>query len=537
MEDRLKQKIAALPQKPGIYFFKNAKGAVIYIGKAHLLKERVKSYFQPTDDLKVRNILAETDDIDYILTDSEREAAFLENNFIQRYQPKFNLRLKDDKSFPYLKLTIKERFPGIYFSRKVEGVGAKYFGPFSPAHEARRTIHLVSKFFGIRNCDEAVPGKRKRPCLEYDLKLCSAPCIGYVTEPDYRERVENALLFLEGKTEKLAIALKEKMKKAADSQAYEEAARWRDILRTIEHIKVKPKLISIRLENQDIFGHARENRYQAVYVFFMRKGKVRESQEIFYEEDPDKKDADILRDFLMAFYAERSIPKKILLPFRPSSEQELMTETSGRAKNKIEILVPTRGKNKDLVELAVRNAEILLEKKADGLSPLAEIKKILCLKSLPVRIEGFDVSNTFGTETVASLVTFENGRPFKDGYRKYKIKTVEGPNDVASLEEVIRRRYRRLLEEKRPLPDLVLVDGGKPQLSTARRVLAELGLSKLPVASLAKKEEMIFVPSRKEGLRLDRTSAALKLFQRIRDEAHRFAISFHRQRRMKRSFE
>jgi excinuclease ABC subunit C len=324
MPDFLKQKLSLLPAKPGIYFFKNAAGEVIYIGKARLLSERVKSYFQPTSDLKIQNILSETADMDYILTDSEREAAFLENNFIQQHQPKFNLRLKDDKSFPYLKLTVHERFPGICFSRKVGADGAKYFGPFSPALEARRAIHLINKNFRVRNCQESVPGKRKRPCLEYDLNLCSAPCVGMISEENYRESVDNALLFLEGKTEELARILEKKMKNAAEAHEFEEAARWRDVIRILENIKIKPKLISVKLENVDIFGYAQEYSYHAVYVFFMRKGKVVESREFFFEDDENVPAARLLSDFLRTFYqAETSIPEKVLLPFEPLGKRNL----------------------------------------------------------------------------------------------------------------------------------------------------------------------------------------------------------------------
>lgn len=532
----LRRKAAALPKKPGIYFFKNGAGGVVYIGKARQLRDRVKSYFLPSDDPKVRNILAETADIDYILTDSEREAAFLENNFVQQYQPKFNLRLKDDKSFPYLKLTVQEPFPRISFSRKVEADGAKYFGPFSPAREARKVIILVGKYFQVRNCEEAVPGKRKRPCLEYDLKQCSAPCVGFVSERKYREGVAEAQLFLEGKTERLSRVLKEKMARAAEREDFEEAARLRDIARTLETLHVKPTLISVRLETQDIFGYAREGRAQAVYVFSMRKGKVREAREFEFEEEPERAETAILGEFLGAFYRDRPVPPRILLPFAPAGNEDLASALTAKAGKKVEIATPARGKSRALVVLAAKNAEILLRKKQENLAPLEEIRKELGLERLPARIEGFDISHTGGTETVASLVSFLNGRPDKEEYRKFKIKTVAGPNDVASLEEVLRRRYLRLLAEKRPLPDLVFVDGGLPQLGTAERVLEDLGLEKLALASLAKREEIVYTPGHREGLKLDRTSPALKLLQRVRDEAHRFAIGFHRQRRSKRSF-
>ena len=534
----LKSEIKNLPKKPGIYFFKDKGGEVIYIGKARSLKDRVKSYFLPTSDAKIKKILSATEEIDFILTDSAKEAAFLENNFIRQHQPRFNLRLKDDKSFPYLKLTLQEKFPALYLTRRVEEDGAKYFGPFSPAHQARHTIHLSAKYFGVRTCQESVPGKRKRPCLDYDLKLCSAPCVEYISESDYRESIKNVLLFLEGKTEKLLKILKKKMQEAAARQEFEQAAHWRDIIRTIEEIKAKPKLISVGMENKDIFGYSRENKNVALYVFFMRKGKVIESEDIFFQEKEDIADKEILSNYLKIFYKHRkSMPDKILLPFAPEEKDGILKRVSNLRGEKIEIIVPRKGKNKKLVDFASSNAEILLRKKYEGLAPLMEIKKIFNLKSIPERIEGFDISNIGGEESVGSLVVFENGRPQKNDYRKYKIKTVAGPNDVASLQEIIRRRYKRILEEKKDFPDLILVDGGKGQLNAARGALEELGVGNLPVVSLAKKEEIIFAPDRKKGIRLERTSPALKLFQNIRDEAHRFAISFHRLRREKRSFE
>lgn len=537
MSENLRKKIEGFPRKPGIYFFKNRDGEVIYIGKAHSLLDRVRSYFQPTSDLKITNILAETDDIDFILTGSAREAAFLENNFVRRYQPKFNLRLKDDKSFPYLKLTVQERYPAVNFTRRVEEDGARYFGPFSPALQARKTIQLLSKYFRIRICEEPVPGKKKRPCLEYDLKLCSAPCVDYISEAEYRERVNNALLFLEGKTEKLLKILRQKMEEASGRQEYEQAANWRDLIQTIEQVKETPKLISVEPENKDIFGFSKDRENISLYVFFMREGKVIESEYMFFQEKEKTSDSKILSESLKSFYKSRSsLPDKILLPFEPARKEGLSKTFSDLKGKKIEIIIPAKGENKKLVELAGRNAESLVKKKAEAWSPLQELKKILGLETAPSRIEGFDISNIGGEESVGSMVVFENGLPSKDNYRKYKIKTVAGADDVRSLQEVVRRRYSRLLEEKKELPDLILVDGGKGQLNAARKVLEELGLGELSVASLAKKEEIIFTPSRKNGIRLDRTSPALKLFQNIRDEAHRFALSFHRLRRKKRSF-
>jgi excinuclease ABC subunit C len=529
--DELKVRAAELPAKPGIYFFKNAAGEVVYIGKARSLRDRVRSYFLPNPDFKVRNILHETADIDFILTGSEKEAAFLENNYVQQHQPRFNLRLKDDKSFPYLKVTVGETYPGVYFSRRVEDDGSRYFGPFSPAHRARSSIHLVNKHFLVRGCEAAVFRNRKRPCLEYELRLCSAPCVKFISEDDYRENVDNACLFLEGRMPELARTLKKKMERAAGEEKFEEAARWRDLLRTIEDYKDRPGTISTALEDQDVIGFAREEGLATVYVFFMRKGKIRNSAARVTEVPADVPDANVLGDFLARFYRDHETPPR--LPF-PPAERPGLHSLLGWAK--VRILVPRGGKNRKLVDLAGRNAEAHLRKQARDAKPLEDLKTALGLASVPRLIEGFDISNTGGEESVGSLIVFRDGRPDKDGYRKFLIRTVEGSNDVASLEEVITRRYRRALEEKGVLPDLIMVDGGKPQLGAAQKALAALGISGVPFVSIAKKEELLFTPEARGGIRLERTSAALKLIQSIRDETHRFAIAFHRGRREKRSF-
>lgn len=531
--DELKARASELPAKPGIYFFKNAAGEVVYIGKARSLRDRVRSYFLANPDFKVRNILRETTDIDFILTGSEKEAAFLENNYVQQHQPRFNLRLKDDKSFPYLKITTGETWPGVYFSRKVEPDGSRYFGPFSPAHRARSSIHLVNKHFLVRGCEDAVFRGRKRPCLEYELKLCSAPCVGYVSEADYRENVENACLFLEGRMPELARTLKARMERAATEEEFEEAARWRDLLRTIEDYRDRPGAISTALEDQDVAGLARGADRAAVYVFFMRKGKIRSSAAELVEAAADKPDAELLGRFLAGFYAGRELPPRLLLPAAPVPTTGLQS-LLGWAR--VRVLVPRGGRNLKLVEMAGRNAEAFLRKQAGEVQPVEELRAALGLAALPRRIEGFDISNTGGEESVGSLVVFRDGRPDKDAYRKFLIRTVEGSNDVASLAEVVTRRYRKLLDEGAPLPDLVMVDGGKPQLGAAEKALAALGLSRVPLVAIAKKEEILYTPARRDGLRLDRTSGALKLVQAVRDETHRFAISFHRGRREKKSF-
>jgi excinuclease ABC subunit C len=537
MENKLKRRLAELPDKAGIYFFKNAGGEIIYIGKARSLRDRVRTYFLAPADFKVANIRAETADIDFILTGSEKEAAFLENNFVQRYQPKFNLRLKDDKSFPYLKLTVAEKYPSVTLTRKVEEDEARYFGPFSPASQARKTIHLLNRYFGIRGCEEKIPGKRQRACLEHDLKLCSAPCVGAVGEAEYRENIANGILFLEGRTELLLRALRQRMEGASGRQDYEQAAHWRDLIRTIEQIKERPRFISVGLEDTDIFGLAREGDKVGLYVFYMRQGKVREAEELVIREPEGNPTETALARILTGFYEQsEDVPGKILLSHTPDAIPELSRRISAKKGASARILVPQRGRDKRLVDMAVRNAERLLKKTELEHPALSDLVGILRLDRPPGRIEGFDISNTGGEESVGSVVVFEDGEPSRSEYRKYKIKSVAGPNDVASLREVIGRRYARQLRESRKLPDLILVDGGKGQLQAALTELERLGLPGTPVVSLAKREEVVYTPADRDGLRLDRTTAGLKLLQHIRDEAHRFAIAFHRQRRKKRSF-
>lgn len=525
----LRAKAAALPERPGIYFFKSASGEIVYIGKARSLRDRVRTYFLPRPDLKVRQILDATADIDYILTGSEREAAFLENNYVQECQPRFNLRLKDDKSFPYLKLTVRDRFPGIYFSRRVEKDGARYFGPFSPAGRARTSIRLVNKNFRVRGCAETIPGRRRRPCLEYELGLCSAPCVGLISEDAYREDVESARLFLEGKTAELLKDLRRRMAAAAAESRFEEAARWRDLIRTVEDIRDRPRAISTALEDQDAAGFARRGDAAAVYVFRMRGGKIRSSRDVETSEASGRPDAEILAEALAEVYRTEDVPARILLPFAPAAG-------GGTRETRAAYVVPKGGRGKKLVDLASRNAAALLERFGAGRLPAEDLGRALGLGAAPRRIEGFDISNTGGEESVGSMVVFRDGRPARDEYRIFRIKTVAGPNDVASLKEVVRRRYARRLEESAPLPDLVMVDGGKGQLAAAGEALGELGLGGVPLISLAKREEIVFTAGAPEGLRLDRTSPALKLVQAIRDEAHRFAVRHHRRRREKKSF-
>lgn len=532
----LENAAADFPKKPGIYFFMDSQERVIYIGKARCLRDRVRSYFSSTSDYKVNHILRETERIDFILTDSEREAAFLENNFIRRHQPKFNLRLKDDKSFPYLKLFVQDDYPQVKLSRKVEPDGARYFGPFNPAHQARKTIHLLNRYFGIRSCTEKIPGKRVRPCLEFDIKQCSAPCVGYISRRDYRDRVRQALLFLEGKVDKLLPQLRDKMEAAASRQDFEQAAHWRDLIQTLEHIKDKPKLISVKGENTDIIGFQQKENQAAVYVFHMREGKVAESTGHTFTLKQHETEKSVLAKGIRYHYRKAAdIPPKVYLPFAPLDPAEISSEIEKRSGISIKFQVPQKGKNKRLVDLAAKNASNVLEKEAGRVHPLHQLHEQLGLPEFPAVIEGIDISNTGGDESVGSLVVFEDGRPRKDLYRKYKIKTVEGADDVRSIAEVVRRRYSRVQKETGPLPNLILIDGGKGQLNAARSSLKELALGDRPLISIAKREETIFSPRHKDGIQLDPSSPALRLLQCIRDEAHRFAISYHRRLRSKKS--
>lgn len=535
MVDKLKRQANLLPEKPGIYLFKNESGEIIYVGKARSIRDRVLSYFQPSPDPKVQNILAEAASVDFILTDSEKEAAFLENNYIQKHQPKFNLRLKDDKSFPYLKITVQENFPGVYLCRRVEADGARYFGPFAPARNARTTIHLLNKYFGLRSCDEKIPGNRTRPCLEYEMKLCSGPCVSAISEQEYRQNVDNALLFLEGKTERLLSLLRERMKVAADKLLFEQAAHWRDTLRAIAQIKEKPKLISVGLENADIIGLAKKGREMALYVFFMRRGKVFESEEIIWREKETRDMVSELKDFLLDFYKTREIPDRLLLPLEPADKIEVQTILEKRKGKKIELIMPIKGKDREMVNLANRNAEMLLFKSSAEPEVLSKLREVLGLERIPRRIEGFDISNTGGNETVGSMVVFIEALPEKKEYRRYRIRTVSGPDDIACLKEVLERRYQKTVEEEAPAPDLILIDGGKGQLQAAQEILTRLNLTSVPVCALAKREEIIFSERHPAGLKLEPSSPALKLLQHIRDEAHRFALSLHRRRRERKS--
>lgn len=527
--EKLKATVASLPHKPGIYFFRNEAGEVIYIGKAISLRDRVRSYFTSGPDVRIARMVSEAASIDYILTDSEKDAFFLESNFVRQHKPKYNLRLKDDKNFPFVKITTTDRFPAVRFSRRVETDGSRYFGPFSPGGRARTSIQMVNKFFKLRGCEDAVFRTRKRPCLDHEVGLCSAPCAGLIGEEAYRADVENACLFLEGRTRELAGIIKQRMEKASATEEYEEAAAWRDLLTVISDFKEKPVTISVGLEERDALGIHREFRRTAFCIFLISGGRIIGSSDAVFDIDRERGEDPALVEFLSGVYGDPDAAPRVVSPYGKEEAERLNRELD--AAGSTARLVPIRrAREKDLVGLASRNARAVLEKRSSDTGTLGPecLQEILEMGAVPRVIEGFDISNTQGEGTVASMVVFRDGKPDKGSYRKFRIKSFEGSNDFAAMAEVIGRRYGRALEEKTALPDLILVDGGRGQLSSALGTLIDLGLGTLPVMSLAKKEEMIFTPDRPEGIRLVRTSPALKLVQFVRDEAHRFAITFHR---------
>jgi excinuclease ABC subunit C len=539
----LAEKLQQLPSRPGVYLFKGADGAILYVGKARVLRDRVRSYFQasrPTEIHKSR-MVEEIADLDLVVTDSEMEALALENNLIKRHKPPYNLRLRDDKNHPYLRLTLAEKYPRLYVVRLPSEDGNAYGGPYIPASLGRKTAGLVRKLFGIRSCKETLDGKRPRPCLQHQIKRCMAPCVAELCSLDrYRRSCEDARLFLEGRTEEVVRRLHGQMEEAAGGERFEEAASLRDQVRTLLRMEAPQKITSTDIEERDLFGTHVESERAAVQVFSVRDGKVvaREGFLLDRLTDPDS----VLASTLQQFYAAgRYVPREILVPAEVAEHELLEQWLTARRGTAVRIHVPQRGEKQRLLDLVVRNAQLAFalewkHPRKQSLETLRALRDLLDLEVEPRRIECFDVSNIQGSDVVASMVVFEAGLPKKSDYRKFRVKGVSGtPDDFASMHEVVGRRYRRLLEEGKDLPDLVLVDGGKGQLGAAVSALEELGLGDQPVASLAKREELIFVRGRDAPIALPRSSPVLQLVQRVRDEAHRFAIGFHRQARSSRT--
>ena len=542
--EKLLERVKQLPDKPGVYLFKNAKGRVIYVGKAKSLIHRVRSYFYDvTGGPLTYWMVADAADVDFIVTDSPVEALMLENNLIKKNQPRYNILLRDDKTHPYIKLTVQEDFPRAYIVRRVRKDGAAYFGPFIPASLAKKTLNLIYRYFLLRQCHIKITDEPQRLCLLYHIHRCLGPCAQLATKEEYGRAVTDVRMFLEGKKEDLLARLREKMFDYSSRQQYELAANYRDLANTVEELNTRPKLISYELEDADIFGYARSEENIAVQIFFMRNGQIVGRHEFFFESKLVTDSGSLLSHVLMQFYSmPRFLPKNIYVQHNfPDREviEQLLAEKKG---SKVKVNVPVRGKKKHLLQLVIKNAQIALEVNSSAgrvrsYETLQALRETINMSTLPYRIEAFDISNIQGTNSVASMVVWEAGRPKKSDYRKFKIRGVVGPDDFRSMAEVVERRIKRGLDKEWPMPDLMIIDGGKGQLNAALDVLEKYGLQDQPIMGLAKREEEIFLPGRSDSIKLEERSPVLKLIQQIRNEAHRFAITFHRQLRTKRSMD
>ncbi|MEP7304113.1 MAG: excinuclease ABC subunit UvrC [Acidobacteriota bacterium] len=548
----LKEQIAHLPEQPGVYLYFNAEGDTIYVGKARSLRDRVRTYLAAYGgDAKTDALLSEVARLEVILTDSVVEALALENHLIKQRTPKFNILLRDDKNYPYLHLTTNEPFPRVLVARGVEPDGSFYAGPFLPAHFARKTMSLTHRLFGIRSCNEVITGKRDRPCLEYDIKRCLAPCVDSVCTPEeYGGAVKLTRLFLESKNDELVTVLRGRMVEAAAAERFEEAAQLRDAMRTVQTLLDRQqKIATVEFGHRDVFGMKRGPAGVIVQVFQVRRGRVVERIELGSEEAiVGSSDGEVLEAAIQQFYELRAAPSEIHVPSDPDEREALETWLSEHAGRRVRIVVPQRGGKRGLVDLANRNASLAYQSRFNQSTTaqydaLETLQAVFALPALPRRIECFDISTIQGSETVASMVVCEEGRMRRSDYRKYRIRdqvTADGRqpapsnNDFAAMHQVVLRRYRKLIEQGGPFPDLILIDGGKGQLSAAYEALEALGLANLVAAGIAKKEELLYTREREDAIALAANDPALLLIQRIRDEAHRFAVTFHRQSRTSR---
>ncbi len=539
--DSIKNALAVLPDKPGVYLMHDATGKVIYVGKAVVLKNRVRSYFRnlARHTPKVKAMVAKIAEIETIVTSSEVEALILECNLIKKYRPRYNISLKDDKTYPYLKVTVQEEYPRLFATRRLLRDGARYYGPYADAGAMHATVKLLRSMFPLRTCRTMNPD---RPCLNYHIKRCLAPCAGHVSKAEYRNMIKAVCMVLDGRTAELERDLKQRMQEAADNYAFEEAARARDQLQAVQRLGESQKAVTSSNGDMDVLGLGQDVTGLCVQIFFVRKGKLIGRDNFFLADGGDAPE-EVVAAFVKQYYNDATyIPHELVLPHLPQEEERQLIETwlTQRAGRRVELLLPQRGVKKELLALANDNAvKLLAERLRKGSLSLKndeqaaeELQQALGLTQPLERMDCFDISHTQGSETVASMVVFRNGSISKKDYRKYKIVSAEGkPDDFKSMQEVVYRRYK----DYEDLPSLVVIDGGKGQLSSALEIIRGLGLTDLPVVGLAKREEEIFKPHTSESILLDRDSAALHLIQRIRDEAHRFAITFHRKLRGKRN--
>lgn len=544
----LQQKLDRVPAEPGVYIYKNSQGKIIYIGKARSLRQRVRSYFQEGRplDAKTERLVSEAADIEYIVTDNEVEALILESTLVKKNQPRYNVHLKDDKSFPYLKLTAHEPYPRIFITRRIRKDGAQYFGPFLPASYARRTLKLVNRCFKLRTCNLDIDGTLPRPCLDYQMKRCLGPCVaGLCTKAEYDRAVEDVRLLLSGKTEELIRELEHRMIEASQDMKYEAAAIYRDWITMVQDLAERQKVARDGKDDCDLFGYYYEESRLALEVFTMRDGRLVGRREFYWEDLVSFEPGEFLSQAVTQYYLQEAFtPKEIYVPADMEDREVLEAWLSERRGSRVRIHSPRQGMKSEMLDLVMRNAEISFENRFRILKPAGEdllksFQKALGLAAPPRRIETFDVSHVQGSDTVAGMVVCENGEMKTSGYRRFKIESVKGPDDFAAMREVVHRHYENVLEQDEGrLPDLVLIDGGKGQLSAAVSALEELGLESQPVAAIAKKEEVVYVKGREDRpVSLPKDSPVLHLIQRMRDEAHRFAVSYHRKRRQLRDLD
>jgi excinuclease ABC subunit C len=551
--DRIESQLKRVPQRPGVYLFRNAQGDVLYVGKAKSLRPRVRSYFQAgSSDTRqgIRHMAGRVETIETIVTQSEVEALHLEQSLVKRHRPPFNVRLRDDKSFPYIAVTVEDDYPRVMFTRERHRRGVVYFGPYANAKKVRETLDVLNRVFRYRPCEGPQPGRHSGiPCLDFHIERCHAPCVGYISKEDYGELIDQVIEFLSGDDRPIRRRLEQQMREAAAEERFEDAARYRNRLAAIERLSERQAVERKSIGTIDVVGVAVSEKQAAVQVFPLREGRMVDRYSFHLENAAGEDLDEVLEQFCLEYYGSApSIPPQILVPKGSGDTSALEEFLSERRGSRVEVRVPERGEKRRLQELAQQNAQLALEsetfvaetKRARRVEALEELREALNLESLPIRIECFDISNIQGQEVVGSMVVFEDGVAKKGHYRKFAIRSVEGQDDFASMSEVISRRFTRLgadpaseqwNESFAAAPNLVVIDGGKGQLSAALAAMQELDLPRVAVIALAKRIEEVFVPGRPDPILLPASSPGLQLLQRIRDEAHRFAITFHRQRR------
>ena len=549
----LEQKAASFPAEPGVYLFKDALGNVLYVGKARSLRSRVKSYFLESRwiDAKTGSLVREIADLDYIVVDNEREALALENSLIKQYKPKFNILLRDDKTYPYIRFTAFEKYPRVYVTRRLIKDGSIYFGPFFPHSLAYRIVHFIHKTFRVPSCTVALTRAHPRPCLQFYIRRCHGPCVpGLTTDEKYAEAARDTKLFLEGRRHDLMASLETRMLEASETERFEQAASYRDLLRTLSEIEERQKIAAAQGDDIDVLAWHAEPPLVAVNLFHLRGGRVVDRRDFYWEDLEEFEPAEFLSSLLKQLYLDAAyLPRAIHVPMDFEDRQllqEILTERGSHLeppRSRVEIVMPQRGAKHAFLELVEKNARHSFEQRFRVLKPSSKaiveaLEQALGLPEPPRRIESFDISHLQGSDTVASMVVWEDGRMKKSDYRKFIIRGDWGNDDFASMKETVERRYRRLQEEKKPFPGLILIDGGIGQLHAAAAALEKLEVINQPVAAIAKQEEIIFVLGQEDQpVRLEHHSPILHLIQQIRDETHRFAVGFHRQRRAKRTIQ